>query len=127
FAASAPSPLYAVYAATWQFSPATLTAIYAVYSVGALAALLISGRLSDHVGRRRVVALAMVIQIAGAAAFIVAQDVGALYAGRLLQGVGTGMAVGPLSAWLLDLLPPENRGFGALIGGVAPIAGLAAG
>jgi hypothetical protein len=30
FAASAPSPLYAVYQAKWHFSSITLTAIYAV-------------------------------------------------------------------------------------------------
>jgi MFS family permease len=127
FAASAPSPLYSVYAALWHFSPVTLTAIYAMYSAGALAALLTTGRLSDHVGRRRIVAFALVVQIAGAVAFIVAENVDALYIGRVLQGVGTGIAIGPLSAWLLDLRPPQDRGFGGLVGAVAPMAGLAAG
>jgi MFS family permease len=127
FAASAPSPLYGVYAALWHFSPVTLTAIYAMYSAGALAALLTTGRLSDHVGRRRVVAFALVVQIAGAVAFIVAENVGALYIGRALQGIGTGVAIGPLSAWLLDLRPQQDRGFGGLVGAVAPVAGLAAG
>src|SRR5688500_11496750 len=69
FAASAPSPLYSVYAALWHFSPVTLTAVYAMYSAGALAALLTTGRLSDHVGRRRIVAFALVVQIAGTIAF----------------------------------------------------------
>lgn len=127
FGASAPSPLYGIYAAIWHFSPLTLTAIYAVYSAGALGALLITGRLSDHVGRRRVVAIALIVQIAGAAAFIVGQDVGALYIGRVLQGVGTGIAIGPLSAWLLDLQLPQGRAFGGLIGAAAPMVGLAAG
>ena len=127
FAAAAPSPLYATYAAIWRFSPITLTAIYAVYSLGALAALLITGRLSDHVGRRPVVMLALAVQIAGVAAFIAAQNVDALYAGRFLQGVGTGIAVGPLSAWLLDLRTSEHQGFAGLVGGVMPIAGLAGG
>jgi MFS family permease len=126
-AASAPSPLYSLYAAIWHFSPITLTAIYAAYSAGALAALLTTGRLADHVGRRRIVAVALIVQIGGAAAFIVAQDVGALYVGRVLQGIGTGIAIGPLSAWLLDLEPPQGRGFGGLVGAAAPMAGLAAG
>jgi hypothetical protein len=43
FAASAPSPLYSIWAAKWLFPPSTLTQIYAVYAFGALAALLISG------------------------------------------------------------------------------------
>jgi hypothetical protein len=32
FAASAPSPLYGIYARLWRFSPTTITAIYAVYA-----------------------------------------------------------------------------------------------
>jgi MFS family permease len=127
FAASAPSPLYAVYQAKLGFSSTTLTAIYAVYALGALVALLTTGRLSDHLGRRRVVVLALVIQIAGLVAFIAAQGVGMLYLGRILQGVGTGIATGALSAWLLDLQPPDNSRLGSLVGGIAPVAGLAAG
>lgn len=127
FAASAPSPLYAVYQAKWSFSSVTLTAIYAVYALGALVALLTTGRLSDHVGRRNVVILGLVIQIAGMAAFIVAEGVGMLFVARSLQGVGTGIATGAITAWLLDLQPPENPRFGGIVGGVALVAGLGAG
>jgi MFS family permease len=127
FAASAPSPLYAVYAAKWHFSSINLTAIYAVYAGGALIGLLTTGRLSDHVGRRRVVIGALVVQIAGMGAFMVADGVGLLYAGRILQGVATGVAAGAISAWMLDLQPPENPRLGGLVGGVALIAGLGVG
>jgi len=44
FAASAPSPLYAIYARLFRFSPTTVTAIYAVYAAGALGALLVTGQ-----------------------------------------------------------------------------------
>lgn len=40
FAASAPSPLYAVHAEKWRFSPVELTAIFAVYSLALLLALM---------------------------------------------------------------------------------------
>lgn len=127
FAASAPSPLYAVYQARFGFSSITLTAIYAVFAAGALAALLITGRLSDHVGRRRVVIGALVVQIAGLVAFITARGVGMLYLGRILHGLATGVATGTISAWLLDLQPQENPRLGSLVGGIAVISGLAAG
>jgi len=39
-AASAPSPLYATYAARWHFGPATITVIFAVYAIALLAVLL---------------------------------------------------------------------------------------
>src|SRR5687768_17651456 len=54
FAASAPSPLYREYQSTMGFSPLTLTAIYASYAAGGVATLLMTGRLSDHLGRRPV-------------------------------------------------------------------------
>lgn len=105
----------------------TLTLIYAVYAFGALAALLTTGRLSDHVGRRRVVALALALQIGGMAAFIVAEGVDALFVGRIVQGAATGMAAAAISAWLIDVEPHPERRLASLVGGVAPVAGLAAG
>src|SRR3989440_3287278 len=127
FAASAPSPLYVVYQASWHFSSLALTAIFGVYVLALLAMLLITGRLSDHLGRRPVVLLALVVQIASMGAFIAARDVGMLFAARVLQGLGTGLATGALSAWLLDLQPPDNPRLGSLVASVAPVAGLAAG
>lgn len=127
FAASAPSPLYSVWAANWRFPPSTLTQIYAVYAFGALVALLVTGRLSDHIGRRPVVVMALVIQIAGLVAFIFGQGVESLYVGRSLQGIATGFASSAISAWLLDLQPRDDPGIGSLVGGIAPVAGLAAG
>ena len=127
FAASAPSPLYRVYQEMWQFSSITLTSIYAAYALGALAALLTGGRLSDHLGRRIVLLVALVVQIGGMLAFIAADGVGHLYAGRALQGVGTGIATGVISAWLLDLQPEDRPRLGGLIGGIALIGGLGAG
>lgn len=127
FAASAPSPLYSVYQAMWRFPPSTLTLIYAVYAFGALAALLITGRLSDHVGRRLVTVIALVVQIAGMLAFIVAPSTEWLYGARVLQGAGTGMAAGAISAWLLDLQPRDNPRVGSVVAGTALLAGLALG
>jgi len=126
-ASSAPSPLYAVYAARWHFSPITLTAIVGVYALALLAALLTTGRLSDHLGRQAVVLLALPLLLAGVLAFIVASSVAWLFAARILQGLGTGMAAGAISAWLVDLQPPDRPGLGSVVGSVAPISGLAAG
>src|SRR3954451_17811700 len=55
-AASAPSPLYVVYQHRWGFSATTLTAVFAVYALALLLALLTVGGISDHVGRRPVLA-----------------------------------------------------------------------
>lgn len=126
-AASAPSPLYPVYQAMWGFPAVTLTAIYATYALGAIAALLVTARLSDHLGRRPVLVLALVLEVAGMFMFIVADGVTLLLVGRLVVGVATGIAIGALSAWLIDLQPPGNPRLGSLTSGVAVILGLGLG
>src|SRR5258708_31691969 len=107
FAAGAPSPLYVVYEAMWHFSSLTLTAIFGVYALALLAALLTTGRLSDHLGRRPVVLLALVVQIVSMVAFIAARGVGMLFAARVLQGLGTGLATGALVSGLLVQYGPD--------------------
>jgi MFS family permease len=71
--------------------------------------------------------VALVIQAAGMLAFISANGVAWLYVGRVLQGVGTGVATGAISAWLLDLQPSDNPRQGSLVAGIALLAGLGAG
>jgi MFS family permease len=127
FAASAPSPLYPLYAALWHFGPTTLTAIYAVYAFGALVALLFTGRVSDSVGRRPVLLASLAVQIVAMFGFIGASGVGWLYGARTLQGFATGAAASAITAWLIDLQPRDRPGAGSVVGGTALLAGLAAG
>jgi MFS family permease len=51
-ASSAPTPLYALYARQWGFSPLAVTIVFGVYALAVLGGLLAFGRISDHVGRR---------------------------------------------------------------------------
>ena len=124
-AASAPTPLYPVWQARFGFSPTTLTVIFAVYAAALLAALLLTGALSDRVGRRPVLLAALAALAAAMAVFALTDSVTGLVVARILQGVGTGVATGTLSATLLDLQPRE--GSGPLVSTVAPSFGLAAG
>jgi MFS family permease len=59
-AAAAPAPLYGLYRAEWKFSALVLTAVLAIYALFLLT-LLIFGSASDHLGRRRVISLAPVM------------------------------------------------------------------
>jgi MFS family permease len=127
FAASAPSPLYREYQAALGFSPLMLTAIYASYAVGGIAALLTTGRLSDHLGRRPVVIVALAIEVVAMLLFIGATDVLLLFAARILTGTGIGIAAGAVSAWLLDLAPPSDPPLGSVVNGAGPLLGLGGG
>jgi MFS family permease len=126
-AAGAPSPLYGVYQARWHFSAVTLTAVFAVYAVALLAAFLVAGRLSDHLGRKPVIIVALLIEAAAMACFAVADSTAWLYTARVVQGVATGMATGAISAALVDLAPRQNPQLAPLVNSAAPTTGLAAG
>ena len=127
FAAAAPSPLYGVYAVMWRFSPAALTEVFAIYAVALLAALLLTGSLSDSLGRRPVILSALLIQIAGMLMFLFATDIRWLFAARITQGIATGIATSPLAASFIDLQPPERPTLAALVNGATPAVGLASG
>jgi MFS family permease len=122
-ASSAPTPLYSVFEAEWGFSPITITVVFGVYAVAVLAALLVVGSLSDHVGRRPVLIAALLIQIVALAVFAVAGNVTELMLARVVQGLSTGAAIGALGAGLLDI----NKATGTVANGVAPITGTASG
>jgi MFS family permease len=127
FASATPSPLYEIYQADWHFSTLVLTLVYAVYCFGVLAALLTVGRVSDDVGRRPVIAVALVGLFAAGLLFVFADSVGWLFAARGLQGVTTGVALGAAGAALLDLHPRRDGARAGLVNGVVSAAGLGAG
>ncbi|HST67136.1 MAG TPA: MFS transporter, partial [Mycobacteriales bacterium] len=126
-ASSAPSPLYQVYQQEFGFSPIELTTIFAVYVLALLVTLLTVGRLSDFVGRRPVLAGALLIQALAMVSFLVADGSGWLLVARTVQGVATGAAVGVLGAYLLDLQPADGSRLGSLVNSVAPGIGLGIG
>src|ERR671930_61059 len=75
FASGAPSPLYGTYRELWGFSPVVLTLVYATYAFGVLAALLLAGRLSDEVGRRPVLLVALAALMGASVVFMAADSV----------------------------------------------------
>ncbi len=126
-ASSAPSPLYVVYQQQWGFSPTTLTVVFAVYVIGLVGSLLVLGALSDHVGRRPVLASAIGLEAVSLVLFVLAGDVSTLLVARFLQGIATGAAMTTLGATLVDLNPPHAPGRAGVINGVAAFTGLALG
>jgi MFS family permease len=126
-ASSAPSPLYVVYQQEWGFSATTLTVIFAVYVMGLILSLVVLGALSDHIGRRPVLAAAIALEAVALVLFITAGDVSLLLLARVAQGIATGAALTTLGATLVDLNPPHSPGRAGVVNGVAPITGLALG
>lgn len=122
-ASSVPTPLYHLYQEAWHFSPATLTMVFGVYALSLLGALLTVGSLSDYLGRKPVILLALLLNMLAMLMFVYASDVGWLLAARVMQGFATGMATSVLGAALLD----NSRTQGALVNSVSPLLGMAFG
>jgi predicted MFS family arabinose efflux permease len=120
---SAPTPLYAVYQAAWGFSPITITVVFGIYALAVLTALLVVGSLSDHVGRRPVLLVAVLVQAIAMVMFATAHGVPALLAARVIQGLSTGAAAAAVGAGLLDL----DRARGTIANAVGPMLGTATG
>ncbi len=125
--ASAPSPFYPVLQAEIGFSSATMTGIFAVYAVFLLVTLLISGSLSDHIGRRPVISAGFVVLAISMIAFWHADSVAMLFSARVVQGIAAGLLMSSLSAAVVDFEPPRRPGSAATLNSVGPLAGLAVG
>lgn len=122
-ASSAPTPLYASYQQAWGFSTFWLTWVFAVYAFTLLAALLVGGRLSDHLGRRPVILAALVLEMGAMLLFHQAQGLADLVLARALQGLATGIATSAMGAALLDV----DAGRGPWLNSLAPLLGMAGG
>lgn len=120
---AAPTPLYQHYQQAMSLSSALLTVIFAAYTVSLLAALLTAGSLSDHLGRRPVIAAALVMNILAMAMFGEADTPFALIAARAVQGFATGVATATLGATILDF----DRTRGPLLNSMTAFLGLSAG
>ena len=122
-ASSAPTPIYAIYQAEWGFSPIATTIVFGIYAISVLVALLTLGKLSDHVGRKPVLLVTLVVQAATMIILATAGGVPALLIGRLVQGLTTGAAIGAIGAMMLDV----DAKRGQLTNAVAPGLGTATG
>ena len=120
---SAPTPLYPLYQTMWGFSPVMLTIVFGIYALAVLAALLVAGRLSDHLGRRPVLVVAAIGQALVMLLFATAESVTGLLVARVLQGLTTGAAIGAVGAAMIDL----DKSRGAVANAVAPAFGTALG
>ncbi|MEV7405856.1 MFS transporter [Streptomyces sp. NPDC091267] len=126
-ASSAPTPLYPHYQAQWQLSALDINVVFSAYALGLLIALLTTGTLSDHVGRRPALLGALAVQVASMALFATAGGLTTLIGARVLQGIATGAATSAAGAALLDLEDPARPGRPALANSIAPVTGMAAG
>jgi len=122
-----PTPIYPLYRQQFGFSEFMVTAIYASYVIGNLAALFALGRLSDQLGRRPTTLIAFAVLFASVLCFLAASGTGWLFAARALNGLAAGLGAGALTAWIAELEPGHSKARAALVASAGNLAGLGAG
>ena len=126
-----PTPLYALYQARDGFPTWVVTVIFAAYAVGVIASLFLIGHLSDWAGRRRMVLIAVLVEIVAAALFLVWNDVAGLIVARTLSGIGVGALTASATAHLSELRavarPEEGPRLAGTVSTVVNTGGLALG
>ncbi|MEU9740315.1 MFS transporter [Micromonospora chersina] len=128
FAASAaPIPLFNVYRAEEGFTNAGISMAVVTTAVGTIAALLVLGRLSSHLGRRPTAIASLGLLLLGCLLLLNVHAIGTLLAGRLLMGVGSGLASTSLTSYIVDAAPSRPEWLAAVASSQGPMLGLTLG
>ncbi|MDN5791809.1 MAG: MFS transporter, partial [Brevibacterium aurantiacum] len=124
WSSGAPSVLYPIYAQKWGLSSAIVTLVFASYQLALIVVLPLFGNLSDQFGRRLVMIWGVGLIAASAIAFAIAPNVSFLFLGRVLQGAGSGLAMGAATASLVENNTTGNARFASSLATVSTAAGL---
>ncbi|MBB5372974.1 MDR family MFS transporter [Acidocella aromatica] len=89
---------------------AHLSWVVSAYLLTTTATTPIYGKLSDHIGRYKVLAPALLVFLAACVVCAVADSVPMLALGRALQGLGGGALAAVGQAAVADVVPPRERG-----------------
>lgn len=124
WSSGAPSVLYPSYAEKWNLAPVVVTSIFATYQLALIVVLPIFGNLSDLYGRRLVMIGGITLIAVSAVLFAFAPHVTFLFAGRVLQGAGAGLAMGAATVSLIENNTRSNPRFASTMATVATATGL---
>lgn len=123
-----PVPLYAtIQAANPAITDAHVSLTMFTYLLGVTAMLLFSGRLSDAIGRKPPTVACLLLGAVGCAMFLRIDGAASLLAARLMQGIACGLAMGPVSALIVDLASERHEALARTIVGTFAMLGVSIG
>ncbi|NJC73676.1 MFS transporter [Planosporangium thailandense] len=126
-AAGSTIPLFNIYRAQEGFTNAGISLTVVAYSAATLGTLLVLGRLSNHVGRRPTAIASLGLLVLGCLLLLSVHDIGILIAGRLLMGLGAGLASSSLTAYIVDAAPSRPTWLASVASSQTVMLGLAVG
>lgn len=118
-------PLYVLWASKFGFGPVTTTLVFIAYVIGVVGTLLVAGSLSDAIGRRPVLALALALTALSTLGFALANDLTILLISRVLSGAATGLITATATSSIAEIVP--GRRTAAVLATAANVGGLSLG
>src|SRR4051812_46744321 len=120
-------PLFNIYRAEDGFTNAGISMTVVAYSVATIGTLLVLGRLSHHVGRRPTALASLGLLVLGCLVLLNVHHIGILIAGRVLMGLGAGLASSSLTAYIVDAAPTRPAWLASVASSQTVMLGLAVG
>jgi MFS family permease len=120
-------PLFNIYRAEEGFSNADISMTVVAYSAATLTTLLVMGRLSNYLGRRPTSIASLGLLVLGCLLLLNVHDIGTLIAGRLLMGLGAGLASTSLTSYIVDAAPARPAWLASVASSQTVMFGLALG
>ena len=122
FASGSPIPLYSMYQGQLGLTQGQLSMTSVCYLLGTVVSLLFFPRLSDHLGRRPVTVMILAISFLGCFVYVNLTSPEMLMAGRLIQGIVSGLGSSTVAAYVVDLCSDLPKWVGPAITSSAPPA-----
>ena len=127
FASGSPISLYSMWQEELGMSHAQLSMVSMWYLLGTVIPLLFLPRISDHLGRRPATIIILMVAVCGAVTFAMISNPEMIMAGRLIQGIASGLGSSTVAAYVVDLSADLPRWVGPTITSSAPTLGLSTG
>ena len=94
----------------WALTDSQLGGVTTAVLLGAVLGCLISGKITDILGRKKIIIITSVIFMSGALLSGIAPDVHFLIISRLFLGIGIGIASFSVPLYIAEISPTRNRG-----------------
>ena len=96
-------PLYQTYARISGYGAGATSFVFAAYVLGLLPTMFFFGGVSDRLGRKRVLLVALFLALMATVSVVMTPTMPTLFFARVLQGIGVGLCLGTGSAYLVEL------------------------
>jgi len=126
-ASASPVPLFNTYSVEFGLSTADISLAVVGYFAGTISSLLFLGRLAGHVGRKPTALATLALLAAGSLVLLNLSSLAGLVVGRLLMGLGAGLASSGLTSYIVDAAPVRPVWVASVASSQAPNLGLAVG